>query len=207
MKRQTTQIRTLYPYHATTRQRCGQIVRLCQVVVRALQDAPHSVGGGAIPYAYTLPEGYTEKEIAEVIAESIASRREFAQRRLATYVVRCATFEQRYGMSTETFLEQFEAGTLGDQAEWLTGMQPHRGKRSGAGNMQTWHTSNDRARLLQRGWSSATCTTAAPLPQPARAVGSGCRWAPLGGAGLPSGGALPRALAQKRVHSLYATLT
>ena len=71
-----------------------------------------------MPYEYTVPEGYTEEEITEVIAESIASRREFAQRRLATYVVRCATFEQRYGMSTETFLEQFEAGTLGDQAEW-----------------------------------------------------------------------------------------
>ena len=53
-----------------------------------------------MPYEYTLPEGYADEEITEVIAESIASHREFAQRRLAAYVERCTTFEQRYGMST-----------------------------------------------------------------------------------------------------------
>ena len=59
---------------------------------------------------------------------SFSPRREFGQRRLATYVVRCATFEQRYGMSTETFLEQFEAGTLGDQAEWFDWYAAAQGK-------------------------------------------------------------------------------
>ena len=54
-----------------------------------------------MPYEYTLPEEYAEEEITGVITESIASHREFAQRRLATYVARCATFEQRYGMSSE----------------------------------------------------------------------------------------------------------
>ena len=72
-----------------------------------------------MPYEYTLPEGYAEEEITGVIAESIASHREFAQRRLAAYLARCTTFEQRYGMSTETFLERFEAGSLGDQPEWF----------------------------------------------------------------------------------------
>jgi hypothetical protein len=72
-----------------------------------------------MPYEYTLPEGYADEEITGVIAESITSHREFAQRRLAAYVERCTTFEQRYGMSTETFLERFEAGTLGDQPEWF----------------------------------------------------------------------------------------
>ena len=38
-----------------------------------------------MPYEYTLPEGYAEEEITGVIAESIASHREFAQRRLAAY--------------------------------------------------------------------------------------------------------------------------
>ena len=51
-----------------------------------------------MPYEYTLPEGYADEEITGVIAESIASHREFAQRRLAAYVERCITFEQRYGM-------------------------------------------------------------------------------------------------------------
>ena len=82
-----------------------------------------------MPYEYTLPTGYTEEEITEVIAESITSRREFAQRRLAAYVARCAMFEQRYGMSTATFLEQFEAGTLGDQPEWFDWYAAAQGKQ------------------------------------------------------------------------------
>jgi hypothetical protein len=82
-----------------------------------------------MPYEYTLPEGYTEEEITQVIAESIASRREFAQRRLAAYETRCAMFEQHYGMSTETFLEQFEAGILGDQPEWFDWYAAAQGKQ------------------------------------------------------------------------------
>jgi hypothetical protein len=82
-----------------------------------------------MPYEYTLPEGYVDEEITGVIAESIASHQEFAQRRLATYVKRCTTFEQRYGMSTETFLECFEAGALGDQPEWLDWYAAAQGKQ------------------------------------------------------------------------------
>jgi hypothetical protein len=81
-----------------------------------------------MPYEYTLPEGYADEEITG-IAESIASHREFAQRRLTTYVERCTTFEQRYGMSTETFLERFEAGTLGDQPEWFDWYAAAQGKQ------------------------------------------------------------------------------
>ena len=104
-----------------------------------------------MPYEYTLPEGYAEEEITGVIAESIASHREFAQRRLAAYLARCTPFEQRYGMSTETFLERFEAGSLGDQPSGLTGMRPRRGNRFGVGNAPSWHTSHDRARVLWLG--------------------------------------------------------
>ena len=82
-----------------------------------------------MPYEYTLPAGYTEEEITEVIAESITSHREFAQRRLAASVARCAMFAQRYGMSTATFLEQFEAGTLGDQPEWFDWYAAAQGKQ------------------------------------------------------------------------------
>lgn len=72
-----------------------------------------------MPYEYTAPEGYAEKEIKEVIDESITSRLEFAQRRLSTYQASCVMFEQRYGMSTEEFLEKFESGILGDRQEWF----------------------------------------------------------------------------------------
>jgi hypothetical protein len=37
-------------------------------------------------------------------------------------------FAQRYGMSTETFLEQFEAGTLGDEPEWFDWYAAAQGK-------------------------------------------------------------------------------
>lgn len=70
-------------------------------------------------YQYNIPEGYEDNEIAAVIAESIVSHLAFAQRRLAAYQASCATFEQCHGMGTEEFLEQFEAGILGDQQEWF----------------------------------------------------------------------------------------
>ena len=68
---------------------------------------------------YNAPAGYAEKEVKEVIDESIASRLEFAQRRLSVYHASCTTFEQRYGMSTQEFLEKFESGSLGDRQEWF----------------------------------------------------------------------------------------
>jgi hypothetical protein len=82
-----------------------------------------------MPYEYTLPKEYAEEEITGVIAESIASHREFAQRRLAAYMACCTTFEQRYGMSTESFLERFEAGTLGDQPAWFDWYAAAQGKQ------------------------------------------------------------------------------
>lgn len=72
-----------------------------------------------MPYEYNAPAGYAEEELKEVINESLASRLEFAQRRLSAYQASCATFEQRYGMRTEEFLEKFEAGLLGDQHQWF----------------------------------------------------------------------------------------
>ena len=70
-------------------------------------------------YEYTILTGYAEEEINEVIDESITSRLEFAQRRLATYQASCAAFEQQHNMSTQEFLDKFESGALGDQQEWF----------------------------------------------------------------------------------------
>ncbi len=72
-----------------------------------------------MPYEYNTLEGYPEEEIKEVIDESIASRLEFAQRRLAAYQASCTTFENRYGLNTQEFLEKFDSGALGDQQEWF----------------------------------------------------------------------------------------
>ena len=80
-------------------------------------------------YPYKVPKGYADDEVAEVIAESIASHLEFAQRRLSAYELRCTAFEQRYGMNTEEFLEQFEAGILGDQQAWFDWYAAAQGKR------------------------------------------------------------------------------
>ena len=103
-----------------------------------------------MPYEYTLPEGYADEEITGVIAESIASHREFAQRRLAVYVERCTTFEQRYGMSTETFLERFEAGTLETSQSGLISAAAQ-GKQIWSRNTPSWRTSHDRTRVLWLG--------------------------------------------------------
>ena len=80
-------------------------------------------------HTYKTPEGYEEQEVAEAIAESILSHLEFAQRRLATYQTRCLAFEQQHDMSTEQFLEGFDAGSLGDQQEWFDWYAAAQGKR------------------------------------------------------------------------------
>ncbi len=82
-----------------------------------------------MPYEYNIPTGYAEEEVKGVIDESIASRLEFAQRRLSAYQASCATFERRYGMSTQEFLEKFESGTLGDQQEWFDWYAVAEGKK------------------------------------------------------------------------------
>ena len=81
-----------------------------------------------MPYPHHVPEGYAEEEITAVIAESIAAHLEYAQRRLSAYQLHCSDFEQRHGMSTEEFLERFEAGTLGDQQEWFDWYAAAQGK-------------------------------------------------------------------------------
>ena len=65
-------------------------------------------------HTYQTPDGYDDQEVAAVLAESIASHLAFAQRRLAAYQACCLAFEQKHGMSTEQFLERFDAGSLGD---------------------------------------------------------------------------------------------
>ena len=81
-----------------------------------------------MPYTYKTPEGYEDQEVTEVIAESIASHLEYAQRRLATYQRRCTAFEQQHGMRIEEFLERFEAGTLGDRQVWFDWYAAAQGK-------------------------------------------------------------------------------
>ncbi len=80
-------------------------------------------------HTYKTPEGYEEREVAEAIAESILSHLEFAKRRLATYQAHCLTFEQQHDMSTEQFLERFDAGSLGDQQAWFDWYAAAQGKR------------------------------------------------------------------------------
>jgi hypothetical protein len=92
-------------------------------------EAKFLAGEGAMSYQYHVPGGYAEEEITAVIAESIASHLEFAQRRLSAYQMRCSSFEQRHGMSTEEFLERFEAGALGDQQEWFDWYAAAQGKQ------------------------------------------------------------------------------
>jgi hypothetical protein len=85
--------------------------------------------GNLMPYTYNTPTEYAEEEVKKVIDESIAARLEYVQRRLAAYQTSCAAFEQRYGMSTQEFFEQFEAGTLGDQPQWFDWYAAAEGKK------------------------------------------------------------------------------
>jgi hypothetical protein len=86
-------------------------------------------GGGTMAYWDHVPAGYAEDEITAVIAESIASHLDFAQRRLSAYQLHYSEFEQRHGMNTEEFLEGFEAGSLRDQQKWFDWYAAAQGKK------------------------------------------------------------------------------
>ena len=49
---------------------------------------------------------------------------QLARARRAHFELICLGYEQRYGMSSDEFMQQFEAGALGDEAaffEWYAG--------------------------------------------------------------------------------------
>jgi hypothetical protein len=66
-------------------------------------------------------------EIREVVDVALRHEADLAKARRAYFERTCRAFEQRYGMSSDEFLEQFESGALGDNAEYFDWYAAKRG--------------------------------------------------------------------------------
>ena len=64
MKHQTTQVRTPQPYHATPRQRRGQITRICAVIAREFQPEKIILFGS---WAYGKPDTDSDIDLLVVM--------------------------------------------------------------------------------------------------------------------------------------------
>ena len=64
MKHQATQVRIPQPCHATTRQRCGQIARLCAVIAREFQPDKIVLFGS---WAYGKPDSASDIDLLVVM--------------------------------------------------------------------------------------------------------------------------------------------
>jgi hypothetical protein len=59
------------------------------------------------------------EEVIPLVKSSLGLKRRALEFNLRKYQERLAQFEQRYGMSSQEFANEFDAGELGDEAHWF----------------------------------------------------------------------------------------
>jgi len=58
-------------------------------------------------------------EVREVLSSALRNETELANARRTYFGRACHAFEQQYQMSSEEFMQQFESGALGDDADYF----------------------------------------------------------------------------------------
>lgn len=66
-------------------------------------------------------------QVREVLDSALRREAELAYARCTHFERACRAFEQRYQISSEKFIERFEAGSLGDDAEYFDWYAAKRG--------------------------------------------------------------------------------
>lgn len=59
------------------------------------------------------------EEVIPLVRSSLGLKRRALEFNLRKYQGRLAQFEQRYGMDSREFAAKFDAGELGDEADWF----------------------------------------------------------------------------------------
>lgn len=67
------------------------------------------------------------EEIRSVLDSALHREAELARMRRAYFERSCHAFEQQHRMSSDEFMQQFESGTLGDEAEYFDWYAAKRG--------------------------------------------------------------------------------
>ena len=71
--------------------------------------------------------GFSDSEVSETVHSALRNEAEHALLRRDYYRGRCQAFEAQYGMSSNEFMEKFEAGLLGDESQWFDWYAAQRG--------------------------------------------------------------------------------
>ena len=74
----------------------------------------------------TDPRGETKI----ILDEAFHKERDFAYTRFTRFDEECQIFEQKYGLESDQFLQQFESGELGDDEQWFDWYAAIRGKKT-----------------------------------------------------------------------------
>lgn len=74
-----------------------------------------------------LPKDIGLDEVRNVLNGALRQEAELARARQAHFERACLSFEQQYGISSDVFMQQFEAGLLGDDAVYFDWYAAKRG--------------------------------------------------------------------------------
>ena len=67
----------------------------------------------------TTPNGYKTSTIRDAIAYALSFTTTQSDQRFTYYNKRCHEFEQQFNMTSDEFMQKFEAGTIGDDQAYF----------------------------------------------------------------------------------------
>ncbi len=71
--------------------------------------------------------GYKKGEIRNAVSYALTSATAQARQRFAFYADLCAGFEKKFQMSTDEFIQKFDAGNVGDDQDYFDWYAARRG--------------------------------------------------------------------------------
>ncbi len=71
--------------------------------------------------------GYKQGDIRNAVSYALTSAAAQARQRLEYYARLCRDFEQRFGITSDEFMQQFDSGILGDDQEYFDWYAAKRG--------------------------------------------------------------------------------
>jgi hypothetical protein len=82
---------------------------------------------GTIALEADLRGGVNADEVRSVVGAALRREAELARARRDQYARACRAYEERYTMTSDTFMQQFESGELGDAADYFDWFAAKRG--------------------------------------------------------------------------------
>lgn len=75
-----------------------------------------------------FPSGIDREEARDVLGDALHREAKLAEAKHRYFKHKCQAFEQEYRMSSQEFMQQFESGDLGDDAEYFDWYAAKRGR-------------------------------------------------------------------------------